>query len=786
MPLSTTSAYEEPSGLIVSPNSQVHVKLDRFKTDQFYSIYGNQALSMTGGTSYNTALKTIALPYTIDDTIGHVDYFGDFIVYTENGITFYITNTNTSETKTLICEDDLLSLESNDITTLRVKKYTLAGELQFYIGTSQGRHIKFYSDTESFVRINYDFISPYAKSILKIEADPYKNTENILICYNTARNQARILNENIKITGASTLAAQYDTIANLEAEINAIDSDVHSNYQSILILNSDVSSLEGYVKQGTIISIDQLNTIRNSGLYTIYTGNDESILPIARVPDENVVIQHINPWGSGSYGYAITQIIHYTSQNRSFIRYRVKMSQQPSSSTPQFWSDWSEILVTNNTDNFLENRLLVTGDNKQIENYDINPKDIITQKNSNLISDELNTIITDAEDIFINGGSFYDSRSISGTSWPSVSGNLSSCTLSSNSILTDSNLYLFSKSAVDTGTITLPEAIQNDFISYDQELEFKFHFGFILDYDSSGASQIEVLRAFDSFVMHMNSNSSVRIVATTQMNGTDLKISDWLSSAGLCAIAIDGSNSGEITLAVQPLYEDYTKKGTLISDTITLSSTDKLFCSSNINNVINLRANMNLSCFFIETGTSISSLTASELIDKMLEMRTLKSSPIATQDYVDAKTAGIPYCTCSTSASVSAKIVNNAPNNFVLEQGVRILVNFTNSNSIATPTLNVNGTGAKYIKAYSTIAPLTYAWHADAFIEFVYDGTYWVLMNREPASTAYAGIVKLNTSTSSTSTTTAATSSAVKALKDQLDDMTNLTLSTDLSYEAIS
>jgi hypothetical protein len=87
-----------------------------------------------------------------------------------------------------------------------------------------------------------------------------------------------------------------------------------------------------------------------------------------------------------------------------------------------------------------------------------------------------------------------------------------------------------------------------------------------------------------------------------------------------------------------------------------------------------------------------------------------------------------PYGTCSTSVSTKAKTV--AISDFVLYEGASVLVKFNNGNSAASPTLNVNNTGAKTIRFDgSTISnSLYYSWSSGAVLEFVYDGTYWNLM----------------------------------------------------------
>ena len=51
--------------------------------------------------------------------------------------------------------------------------------------------------------------------------------------------------------------------------------------------------------------------------------------------------------------------------------------------------------------------------------------------------------------------------------------------------------------------------------------------------------------------------------------------------------------------------------------------------------------------------------------------------------------------TCSTAAATAAK--NVTVNGFTLREGAVVIVTFANTNTAASPTLNVNGTGAKNI-----------------------------------------------------------------------------------------
>lgn len=84
------------------------------------------------------------------------------------------------------------------------------------------------------------------------------------------------------------------------------------------------------------------------------------------------------------------------------------------------------------------------------------------------------------------------------------------------------------------------------------------------------------------------------------------------------------------------------------------------------------------------------------------------------------------YGTCSTAASTTAKVVTCA--DFSLVKGAIIAVLFTTANTASTPTLNVNGTGAKSIYIGSgtvNSTTNTLKWSANTLLYFIYDGTYF-------------------------------------------------------------
>ena len=86
-----------------------------------------------------------------------------------------------------------------------------------------------------------------------------------------------------------------------------------------------------------------------------------------------------------------------------------------------------------------------------------------------------------------------------------------------------------------------------------------------------------------------------------------------------------------------------------------------------------------------------------------------------------------PYGECATAAGTAAKEVT-CENFTALSRGLTVHVKFQYSNTVASPTLNVNGTGAKTIYRYGTTKPSTSAttsWNAGALVSLTYDGTCW-------------------------------------------------------------
>lgn len=124
---------------------------------------------------------------------------------------------------------------------------------------------------------------------------------------------------------------------------------------------------------------------------------------------------------------------------------------------------------------------------------------------------------------------------------------------------------------------------------------------------------------------------------------------------------------------------------------------------------------------------------------------------------------------CGTSSEAgTATVLTSAISGFALTTGARVSIKFSNGHTATgVTTLNVNGTGAKTIvRESSSSTDLSYMWAPNEVVDFVYDGTNYVLVDGMRATTSYYGPTKLSDATNSTSTSLAATANAVKKAYD--------------------
>ncbi len=135
---------------------------------------------------------------------------------------------------------------------------------------------------------------------------------------------------------------------------------------------------------------------------------------------------------------------------------------------------------------------------------------------------------------------------------------------------------------------------------------------------------------------------------------------------------------------------------------------------------------------------------------------------------------------CSTARSTAAKAVTLA--NFTLETGAHIFVRFTNTGS-SNPssgnlTLNVNSTGAKTIvDGHTNKTVMTYSnagyFYNNYVAEFVYDGTYWVWLNRDTNTTYTGATLKTNAAKTGSGTTVTDTIAASTTMDNSIGTLLN-------------
>ena len=136
------------------------------------------------------------------------------------------------------------------------------------------------------------------------------------------------------------------------------------------------------------------------------------------------------------------------------------------------------------------------------------------------------------------------------------------------------------------------------------------------------------------------------------------------------------------------------------------------------------------------------------------------------------------YGTCATAQGTAAK-TTTIDGVTTLTTGLTIYVRFTNTNTIANPTLNVNSLGAVAIKRYGTTAPSTSAtssWNAGEVVSLTYDGTYWMMNDWN--NTTYSAMSETEMQTGTATTARNLTAARLKAAVEYHAPVTSVNGST--------
>lgn len=168
-------------------------------------------------------------------------------------------------------------------------------------------------------------------------------------------------------------------------------------------------------------------------------------------------------------------------------------------------------------------------------------------------------------------------------------------------------------------------------------------------------------------------------------------------------------------------HGNITSGGNLQTNDITIASGDKLVVTdgSDSNKVARTSA------------TFDGSTTSKALTQKGTFETFLQSHQTIKQDGITGATVN-RYASCSTAAGTAAKAANVTSGTPTLETGLHVFVKFSNANTAASPTLNINSTGAKAITYDGSVITTDTEKLSlvKGLCEFVYDGTNWNLINK--------------------------------------------------------
>lgn len=302
--------------------------------DYHYLIRSSDAIDLFDAnsdpnTTYGFATASNGLDYKSKD---FYDIFDGCFVATDNGLTFDISITAGDPVSTTTCytavpyeADSLPITDTGEIKTIKVKKKTLDGKVQFYLGCSNGITLKMQfdpSEATPIVRLMYMYVDPYLKHVQKISCDPFKNTEKVLLLHSSMANQIRILSENVEVAGGTALATIHDKIKEIDDSLGDYQTKYDASVQHNT-MNNKISDLQArtFKDKAYVSSTVSLDDMRGSTYFGMYVGNASSSipsgLPIDRQPGEPVGVRvYASTYGTNG----TVQEVTYFQQNRTFMR----------------------------------------------------------------------------------------------------------------------------------------------------------------------------------------------------------------------------------------------------------------------------------------------------------------------------------------------------------------------------------------------------------------------------------------------------------------------------------
>lgn len=208
--------------------------------------------------------------------------------------------------------------------------------------------------------------------------------------------------------------------------------------------------------------------------------------------------------------------------------------------------------------------------------------------------------------------------------------------------------------------------------------------------------------------------------------------------------------TGDITSEL--IYDEETKTVKLKSSVVDNSHNHTISNISSLQEILDTKAPINNPAFTgtptvptAAQNTNTDQIASTKYVDTAILNKTEitgnagTATKLATARTIDGVafdgTANITHFgTCSTGAATAAKVVSVT--GFTLTTGAEVTVQFTVTNTAASPTLNVNGTGAKDI-VYRNAAISAGYLAANRVYKFVYDGTNYELIGDIDTNTKY-------------------------------------------------
>lgn len=125
------------------------------------------------------------------------------------------------------------------------------------------------------------------------------------------------------------------------------------------------------------------------------------------------------------------------------------------------------------------------------------------------------------------------------------------------------------------------------------------------------------------------------------------------------------------------------------------------------------------------------------------------------------------FASCSTAAGTQTKTVT-IEDLTELKVGDQFVILFANAQTYnGAPKLQVNSFASANIRRNNSSNTQRYEWTANEILHFVWNGTYFIIVDASLATTTYFGYVKLSSAVNSTSEALAATPKAVKLAYDK-------------------